>query len=81
MIHESGAWSDTHKSWFFLPRRCSKNRYNETTDETMSCNVLLSADENFVDIKVHPNSGSINTTSEYKNVIDAMIFRSLKSAT
>ncbi|XP_031828756.1 soluble calcium-activated nucleotidase 1 isoform X2 [Nomia melanderi] len=52
MIHESGAWSDVHKSWFFLPRRCSKNRYNETTDETMSCNVLLTADENFVDIKV-----------------------------
>ncbi|XP_046836619.1 soluble calcium-activated nucleotidase 1 isoform X2 [Vespa crabro] len=52
MIHESGAWSDIHKSWFFLPRRCSKERYNETKDETMSCNVLLTADENFVDIKV-----------------------------
>ena len=52
MIHESGAWSDIHKKWFFLPRRCSHDRYNETTDETMSCNVLLTADENFVDIKV-----------------------------
>lgn len=52
MIHESGAWSDVHKSWFFLPRRCSKERYNETKDETMSCNVLLIADEHFVDIKV-----------------------------
>lgn len=52
MIHESGAWSDVHKKWFFLPRRCSHGRYNETTDETMSCNVLLTADENFVDIKV-----------------------------
>ncbi|XP_017887430.1 soluble calcium-activated nucleotidase 1 isoform X4 [Ceratina calcarata] len=52
MIHESGAWSDIHKSWFFLPRRCSRERYNETKDETMSCNVLLTTDENFVDIKV-----------------------------
>ncbi|XP_076242499.1 soluble calcium-activated nucleotidase 1 [Calliopsis andreniformis] len=52
MIHESGAWSDEHKKWFFLPRRCSRERYNETKDETMSCNVLLTADENFVDIKV-----------------------------
>lgn len=52
MIHESGAWSDIHKSWFFLPRRCSHERYNETRDETMSCNVMLTADENFVDIKV-----------------------------
>lgn len=52
MIHESGAWSDIHKSWFFLPRRCSHDQYNETKDETMSCNILLTADENFVDIKV-----------------------------
>ena len=52
MIHESGAWSDIHKRWFFLPRRCSHERYNETKDETMSCNILLTADENFVDIKV-----------------------------
>lgn len=52
MIHESGAWSDIHKSWFFLPRRCCHQRYNETKDETMSCNILLTADENFVDIKV-----------------------------
>lgn len=52
MIHESGAWSDIHKSWFFLPRRCSRERYNETRDETMSCNIMLTADENFVEIKV-----------------------------
>ncbi|XP_066585218.1 soluble calcium-activated nucleotidase 1 [Prorops nasuta] len=52
MIHESAAWSDIHRNWFFLPRRCSKERYNETKDETMSCNVLLRADENFVNIQV-----------------------------
>ncbi|XP_017887428.1 soluble calcium-activated nucleotidase 1 isoform X2 [Ceratina calcarata] len=51
-IEYPGAWSDIHKSWFFLPRRCSRERYNETKDETMSCNVLLTTDENFVDIKV-----------------------------
>lgn len=52
VIHESATWSDIHKKWFFLPRRCSQERYNETRDETMSCNVLLTADENFMDIKV-----------------------------
>lgn len=52
MIHESGAWSNIHHKWFFLPRRCSKEQYNETKDETMSCNVLLTADENFVNIQV-----------------------------
>lgn len=26
MIHESGMWSKVHRKWFFLPRRCSKER-------------------------------------------------------
>ncbi|KAJ8680352.1 hypothetical protein QAD02_016139 [Eretmocerus hayati] len=52
MIHESGAWSNIHHKWFFLPRRCSKEQYNETKDEMMSCNVLLTADESFIDIQV-----------------------------
>ncbi|XP_053596860.1 soluble calcium-activated nucleotidase 1 [Microplitis demolitor] len=52
MIHESGVWSDIHKSWFFIPRRCSVNQYNETEDEKMSCNVLLKADENFNHVQV-----------------------------
>ncbi|XP_013114276.2 apyrase [Stomoxys calcitrans] len=47
MIHESGVWSEFHKKWFFLPRRCSKEKYNETRDEHMGCNLLISADENF----------------------------------
>lgn len=47
MIHESAAWSVYHRKWYFLPRRCSKERYNETRDETMGCNYLISADENF----------------------------------
>ncbi|ALC45803.1 CG5276 [Drosophila busckii] len=47
MIHESGVWSQLHQRWFFLPRRCSKEKYNETRDELMGCNVLLSADDNF----------------------------------
>ncbi|XP_034952160.1 soluble calcium-activated nucleotidase 1 [Chelonus insularis] len=52
MIHESGTWSNIHKSWFFLPRRCSQNQYNETTDENMSCNVLLKTDEYFSTVAV-----------------------------
>lgn len=47
MIHESGAWSSINRKWYFLPRRCSKERYNETRDEVMGCNTLISADENF----------------------------------
>lgn len=52
MIHESGMWSAVHRKWFFLPRRCSKNTYNETLDEMMGCNLLISAEENFNKVKV-----------------------------
>lgn len=51
MIHESGAWSDVHRRWFFLPRRCSRERYNETRDEHMGCNFLISNDEAFQNIR------------------------------
>jgi soluble calcium-activated nucleotidase 1 len=52
MIHESGVWSPDHKLWYFLPRRCSKERYNETMDELNGCNVLISADDAFGQIKI-----------------------------
>lgn len=51
LIHESGAWSELNKKWFFLPRRCSKDRYNETLDESRGCNYLITADETFTDIQ------------------------------
>lgn len=52
MIHESGVWSNVHKKWFFLPRRCSKEAYNETLDEKRGCNALISVDPDFYDIQV-----------------------------
>lgn len=51
MIHESGEWSSELKRWVFLPRRCSKDRYNETRDEHMGCKYLLLADESFHSVK------------------------------
>lgn len=51
MIHESGEWSEEHKKWFFLPRRCSTQKYNETLDESRGCNQLLTADETFTHIE------------------------------
>lgn len=51
LIHESGAWSELNKKWFFLPRRCSKERYNETLDESRGCNYLITADETFTDVQ------------------------------
>ncbi|XP_055548855.1 apyrase [Wyeomyia smithii] len=51
MIHESGVWSSESRRWYFLPRRCSRERYNETRDEHMGCNYLITADEQFHSIK------------------------------
>ncbi|KAJ8728299.1 hypothetical protein PYW08_016684 [Mythimna loreyi] len=47
MIHESGVWSPAKQLWHFLPRRCSHEPYNETKDELMGCNYLITADANF----------------------------------
>lgn len=47
LIHESGVYSEHHKKWFFLPRRCSSQKYNETLDESRGCNYLITADETF----------------------------------
>uniref|UniRef100_A0A1B0G3Y9 Apyrase n=1 Tax=Glossina morsitans morsitans TaxID=37546 RepID=A0A1B0G3Y9_GLOMM len=58
MIHESGVWSSVHKKWFFLPRRCSKERYNETRDEYMGCNLLITADDNFNRVETVPLDAS-----------------------
>ncbi|XP_072390758.1 soluble calcium-activated nucleotidase 1 [Diabrotica undecimpunctata] len=52
MIHESGLWSAVHKRWFFLPRRCSKEKYNESLDEHRGCSVLITADANVNDVNV-----------------------------
>ncbi|KAF5295165.1 hypothetical protein FQR65_LT10553 [Abscondita terminalis] len=51
MIHESGVWSDIHEKWFFLPRRCSKESYNETLDEHRGCSWLITADSDMYGVE------------------------------
>jgi len=52
ITHEAVVWSDVHDRWFFLPRRCSKESYNDVLDETRGCNVMITADDAFTNIKV-----------------------------
>lgn len=52
MIHESCAWSEKHRKWFFLPRRSSKQSYRDDTDELMGTNLFLTADDRFRDIRL-----------------------------
>lgn len=50
LIHESASWSDTLQRWFFLPRRASSERYEETADERRGTNILLSSSADFRDV-------------------------------
>ena len=47
MIHEAVCWSQVRREWTFLPRRMSKNKYDDVTDERMGSNIIIIADENF----------------------------------
>ncbi|XP_034568127.1 soluble calcium-activated nucleotidase 1 [Notolabrus celidotus] len=83
LIHESAAWSDTLQRWFFLPRRASKERYEETADERRGTNLVLSCAQDFIDIIVS-RVGELNPThgfSSFKFVpnTDDQIVLALKS--
>ena len=72
IIHESGVWSDVHQRWFFLPRRASKEKYDETADERRATNLMFISDELFQEISVK-TIGAVNPThgfSSFKFVPD-----------
>ncbi|XP_007246168.3 soluble calcium-activated nucleotidase 1b isoform X2 [Astyanax mexicanus] len=52
MIHESAVWSEHLQRWFFLPRRASSERYDETADERRATNLVLSCPTDFSEISV-----------------------------
>ncbi|KAK4026327.1 soluble calcium-activated nucleotidase 1 [Daphnia magna] len=66
IIHESVSWSSVHKRWFFLPRRESKDRYDEKLDESRGTNLMLTADEEFSDIKAK-RIGDISPTHGFSS--------------
>ncbi|KAG8293097.1 Soluble calcium-activated nucleotidase 1 [Homalodisca vitripennis] len=51
LVHESCVWSDVHKRWFFMPLRKLDGPFDPNTYPHLSTNILLSADENFQDVK------------------------------
>lgn len=52
LIHESATWSERLQRWFFLPRRASHERYDETKDERRAANLMLSCPADFSSISV-----------------------------
>eukprot|EP00948_MAST-09A_sp_MAST-9A-sp1_P003300 g3300.t1 len=46
-VNESGIWSDVHQRWFFMPRKLSREYYDEIKDCEKCCNLLISCDADF----------------------------------
>ncbi|KAJ8001569.1 hypothetical protein DPEC_G00170840 [Dallia pectoralis] len=83
LIHESAAWSDRLQRWFFLPRRASSERYEETADERRATNLLLSCAPDFSRVTAE-HAGPLHPThgfSSFKFVPDTddQIVLALKS--
>ena len=51
LLHETGVWSPVRREWLFLPRRMSKEPYQDVRDEKKGANTIITADENFDNIK------------------------------
>ena len=51
MIHEAVCWSEVRREWTFLPRRMSKHKYDDVTDERRGSNTIIIADENFANVR------------------------------
>lgn len=52
MIHEAITWSPYRKQWVILPRRVSKDPYDENLDEKRGSDTVLFASEDFSHIEV-----------------------------
>jgi len=50
LIHESAVWSNHSGRWLFLPRRASKQPYDEVLDEQRGTNILLTANSDFSNV-------------------------------
>lgn len=47
MIHEAVSWSPVRRQWFVLPRRMSKESYDDAADEKRGANTIITASSDF----------------------------------
>ena len=52
MTHEAAGWSDTLQKWIFMPRKISKEKFEDSDDEMKGSNTILLADEDFANVQV-----------------------------
>lgn len=54
LLHEAVVWSPHHKQWFVLPRRMSREAYNDVADERRGANTVIMASHDFSTISSAP---------------------------
>jgi len=52
LIHEAVRFNPVNRRWYFLPRRASKEMYNDKLDQRRGANMIISTNEHFGDIQV-----------------------------
>ncbi len=50
LIHEACCWDEINRKWYFLPRKASKEAYDEKKNEICGTNLLISMDENLTNV-------------------------------
>ena len=66
MIFESCVWNDLDKKWYFLPRRASRESYDEDLDEKRATNLLITADIDFQNV-IYKEIGKIIPVRGYSS--------------
>jgi len=66
IIHEAVNWSPIHDKWFFLPRRVSKERYDDNEDESRGSNIMITADHSFTQLD-HITVGDVVPTHGFSS--------------
>lgn len=61
ITHESVVWSGVRSRWYFAPRKCSADPFDERTDGKKGANLLISADESFDKIDVVEVGQAVST--------------------
>jgi len=59
LLHEAVVWNPITHRWLILPRRVSKEIYDEVLDEERCGNIMLEATEDFQTVDVHQNMGPL----------------------
>ena len=54
LLHEAVVWSPHHKRWYVLPRRMSREAYNDVLDERRGANTVISASPDFSSVTQAP---------------------------